>query len=112
MENNSKTPLWYGKCGCGWIVTDYPFMACGKCGYIGCGSDEDIEKAKKGGYLINWKNEKPQNVPDSEIEDCCINNPDNYYGEFTDDIDGTENIEDWDDYDDDDDEDEDEEEEF
>ena len=73
MENNSKTPLWYGKCGCGWIVTDYPFMSCTICGYIGCGSTEELEKAKKGGYLINWKIEKPQNVPDSEIRDCSVN---------------------------------------
>jgi len=67
--------VYYGKCGCGWIKTDYPFMSCIKCGYLGCGTKEDIEQARKTNTLIEWQKEKPINVeindyrlPDSNLE--------------------------------------------
>lgn len=61
--------LYYGKCGCGWLVTDYPFMSCEVCGYIGCGSKDQIEHARNQGYLIKWQTEKPDNVV---IRDCTL----------------------------------------
>jgi len=61
--------IYYGKCGCGWLKTDYPFMSCGKCGYIGCGTQEELDKARKDGTLIEWKKEKPENV---EIRNCML----------------------------------------
>lgn len=45
-------------------------MNCLQCGYIGCGSQEEIDKARELGYLIDWKIEPPKEVPSSEIEDC------------------------------------------
>ncbi len=67
---------YYGKRGCGWGYTDYPFMSCLKCGYIGCGSKEELEKAKKEGKLIKWTQKRPENIPADEIKDWCIPEPD------------------------------------
>jgi hypothetical protein len=61
--------VYYGKCGCGWIKTDYPFMSCTKCGFIGCGSKEQLEHAKNNDYLIQWQTEKPKDV---KIRDCMM----------------------------------------
>jgi len=72
QKNFMKALLFYGKCGCGWFVTDYPFMNCTVCGYIGCGSAKELEKATKGGYIINWRIEPPKGVSQSEIRDCTI----------------------------------------
>lgn len=63
--------LFYGKCGCGWGYTDYPFMNCSKCGYISCGSKKDIKKTRKNGTLIEWTQERP-NIPSSEMKDWCV----------------------------------------
>lgn len=71
--------IYYGKCGCGWLVTDYPFMSCLKCGYIGCGSDEDLKRAKKSGTIINWKTKPPKGVSKSEIRDCTTYNENRDY---------------------------------
>lgn len=64
--------IYYGKCGCGWGYTDYPFMSCVKCGYIGCGSKEELEKARKEGKLIKWTQKRPKDIPSSEIKDWCV----------------------------------------
>jgi hypothetical protein len=64
--------LYYGKCGCGWLKTDYPFMSCGICGYIGCGSKEQIEVARNEGWLIEWQRNPPENIPNNTIKNCCI----------------------------------------
>jgi hypothetical protein len=49
----TKIPDWWVlKCGCGVFITDYPFIARCKCGYIYFGSKEQLEKAKKEGYLM------------------------------------------------------------
>ena len=66
--------LYYGKCGCGWLKTDYPFMSCNKCGYIGCGTQEEIDNARKEGNLIEWQKQKPENVT---IRNCSL--PDNNF---------------------------------
>jgi len=66
--------IYYGKCGCGWLKTDYPFMSCNKCGYIGCGDTEEIEDARKNKTLIKWQKIKPDNV---KIRNCML--PDNNF---------------------------------
>lgn len=46
-------PDWYLlQCGCKTFLTDYPFVSCTQCGFINCGSDEQLEKARKEGYLM------------------------------------------------------------
>lgn len=62
--------LYYGKCGCGWIVTDNPFMSCMICEYIGCGSEKDLELARRVGRIIEWQKEKPEGVALNEMRDC------------------------------------------
>lgn len=70
MGVKSKLTLYYGKCGCGWLKTDYPFMSCGRCGHIGCGSKEELDRAKKQGTLIDWQKEPPKDIPLDEIRDA------------------------------------------
>lgn len=65
------TRIYYGKCACGWIKTDYPFMSCEKCGYIGCGSKEELEKARQKGKLIEWQDEPPKGKTEI-IMDCRL----------------------------------------
>ncbi len=81
-EEFINAELYYGKCGCGWFVTDYPFVSCSACGFIGCGSAKELEKATKGGYRIDLRIEPPKGVPTSEIKDCTLHNA---YDEFDDD---------------------------
>jgi hypothetical protein len=48
-----KSPLIL-RCGCGVFrpQDDYPFVNCGTCGFINCGSREDLDRAKKEGKLM------------------------------------------------------------
>ena len=48
----SHTDWYLLKCGCETFLTDYPFVSCTKCGYINCGSSQELKKAKRLGYLI------------------------------------------------------------
>ena len=49
-------------------------MSCNKCGYIGCGTQEEIDEARKNGTLIEWVKKQPHGV---YIRDCSL--PDNNF---------------------------------
>jgi hypothetical protein len=47
------------KCGCGVFhpINDYPFVSCKTCGYINCGTKEELEEAEKNGtkmQVVKW----------------------------------------------------------
>jgi len=56
MEEKKFHDWWLLQCGCkppeDKMLVGYPFINCGKCGHIYCGSKEQLKKAKKNGTLI------------------------------------------------------------
>ena len=51
--SKEEFPEWYLlKCGCEVFATDYPFVSCSKCNYTYCGSAEQLEEARKKGFLM------------------------------------------------------------
>lgn len=85
QKKSNTILLFYGKCGCGWLVTDYPFMNCTTCGYIGSGSAKELDKATKKGQVIHWKIEPPEGIPSSEIRDRTIHGAYDDYMDYLDD---------------------------
>lgn len=53
-EKQQSLPDWYLlKCCCHVFATDYPFVSCSTCGYINCGTHEQLQQAKENGTLMN-----------------------------------------------------------